>query len=113
MLDGVPAFALGAYEGALRRAIVAMKHGVRDPLDSFVELLDAAPIAGAIVPLPTTRSRAAQRGFDQAVELARRVARRRGVPCSELLRKRGRPQEGLGRTQRLHAAGRFALCGTL
>jgi predicted amidophosphoribosyltransferase len=109
-LDGIPGFALGAYDGALRRAIVAMKNGERDPLDSFAELLAArAPLEGALVPLPTSRARRAERGFDQGVELARRIAARRGVPCAELLEKRGAPQEGLGRSARLAAAGRFRL----
>ena len=77
-VDGVPAFALGAYEGPLRRAVVAMKRGERDPLDVLAGLLAArAPVIGDIVPLPTSRGRSAARGFDQSVELARRVAQRR------------------------------------
>ena len=103
-------FALGAYDGALRRAIVAMKHGERDPLEAFADLLAArAPLDGALVPLPTSRARRAERGFDQSVELARRVAARRGVPCAELLDKRGAAQEGLRRRERLAATGRFRL----
>ena len=108
-VDGIPAFALGGYEGALRDAVVAMKRGERDPLDAFATLLDAAPLAGVLVPLPTTRRRAAQRGFDQSTLLARMVAARRGVSCLELLEKRGRPQEGRDRAARLAAAGRFRL----
>ena len=109
-LDGSPAFALGAYDGALRRAVVAMKNGERDPLDAFAELLAArAPLDGALVPLPTSRARRAERGFDQSVELARRVAVRRGVACAEVLDKHGRPQEGFGRRERLAASGRFRL----
>jgi predicted amidophosphoribosyltransferase len=109
-VDGVPAFALGAYEGALRRAVVAMKRGERDPLDVLGALLAArAPLIGEIVPLPTSRGRSAERGFDQSVELARRVALRRGVPVAELLRKRGAPQDGRSRLARLRAAGRFRL----
>jgi predicted amidophosphoribosyltransferase len=109
-LDGIPAFALGAYDGALRRAIVAMKAGERDPIDAFAELLVArAPLEGALVPLPTSRARRAERGFDQSVELARRVAACRGVACAELLEKRGPPQEKRGRRERLAAAARFRL----
>lgn len=111
-LDGIPAFALGSYDGALRRAVVAMKAGERDPLDAFAELLAArAPLDGTLVPLPTSRARRAERGFDQSVELARRVAVRCGIPCAELLEKRGAAQEGLGRSARLAAAGRFRLRG--
>jgi predicted amidophosphoribosyltransferase len=108
-IDGIPAFALGSYEGALRSAIVAMKRGARDPLDAFAALLERAPLAGALVPLPTTRRRIAERGFDQSVELARRLAARRGVPSVELLAKHGRPQEGRNRVDRLAARDRFRL----
>jgi predicted amidophosphoribosyltransferase len=108
-LDGVPGFALGPYDGALRAAIVAMKRGARDPLDAFVTLLERAPISGALVPLPTTGRRVAERGFDQSVVIARRLATRRAIACVELLRKHGRPQAGRGRNERLAAHGRFRL----
>lgn len=108
-VGGIPAYALGAYDGSLRRAVVAMKRGVRDPLDAFAALLAEAPLAGTLVPVPTTRLRAAERGFDQSVELARRIADARGVPYAALLRKRGRPQAGRRRAERLAARGRFGL----
>lgn len=107
-VDGIPAFALGPYEGALRRAIVAVKHGERDPLDPLGELLAVrAPVIGAVVPVSTSPARRAERGFDQSVELARRIARRRGLPCLEPLRKRGAAQDGRSRAARLRATGRF------
>jgi predicted amidophosphoribosyltransferase len=107
LLDGIPAFALGSYEGALRRAVVAMKRGERDPLAVFAQLLAAAPVDGTLVPLPTSRARADGRGFDQAVVLARLVARERGIPLAEVLVKRGGAQEGRGRHARLAATDRF------
>ncbi len=100
-LDGVPGFALGPYEGTLRRAVLALKCGQRDPLDALAALLERAPAAGVLVPVPTTRRRAAQRGFDQSVELARRLAARRSLPWAVLLAKHGRAQAGLGRAERL------------
>ena len=108
-IDGVPAFALGSYDGPVRRAVVAMKHGERDPIDAFAALLDRAPIVGTLVPVPTSRGRAAQRGFDQSVELARRIATRRDAPFAQLLQKRGPAQDGLTRARRLLSAGRFTL----
>ena len=109
-IDGIPAFALGEYDGVLRRAIVAMKRGERDPLDAFAALLAArAPFDGTLIPLPTTHVRAAQRGFDQSVQLARLLSVRCGIGCAEVLVKRGRPQAGLGRRARLAASGRFRL----
>lgn len=112
-IDGIPAFALGAYEGPLRHAVVAMKRGERDPLDVLAALLAArAPVIGDIVPLPTSRGRSAARGFDQSVELARLLAQRRNLTCAELLRKRGAPQDGRSRLARLRAAGRFRLAAS-
>jgi len=110
-VDRTPGFALGFYEGALREAIVAMKRGERDPLDAFAALLAArAPLHdGVVVPVPTSRGRAAQRGFDQSVELARRLAARGAARCAEPLLKRGGPQAGRGRAGRLAARGRFRL----
>ena len=109
-VDGVTGFALGPYEGALRRAIVAMKHGERDPLDAFADLLAArATIDGTLVPLPTSRDRARNRGFDQAVELARRLAGRRNVPYAHVLQKQRGPQAGLNRQDRLASVNRFQI----
>ena len=109
-LAGIPAFALGAYEGALRRAVVALKNGERDPLDAFAALLAArAPLGPALIPLPTSRGRVLDRGFDQSVELARRLAALCGVACCEVLEKRGAPQAGRNRRRRLAAAGAFRI----
>ena len=110
-LDGIPGFALGAYEGALRRAVIAMKRGERDPLDVFAALLHAgAPtLSGTLVAVPTTRRRVAARGFDQGFALAQRLGVLRELPAQRLLHKRGSPQEGRGRVERLAATGRFSL----
>jgi len=109
-VDGVPAFALGAYEGGLRRAIVAVKHGERDPLHALGALLAArAPVVGVLVPMATSPARRAERGFDQSVELARGVAAQRGLACVEPLRKRGAAQDGRSRAARMRVTGRFRL----
>jgi len=110
-VDGIPGLAAGAYDGVLRRAIVAMKRGERAYLDAFVPFLARHVPAGAIlVPLPTTWRRRNARGFDQALELARRTALACGASTCPVLRKRGSAQRGLGRSARLEARGRFAVC---
>lgn len=86
-----------------------MKRGERDPLDVFATLLARAPLEGVLVPLPTARRRSAERGFDQAVSLARRLAACRGIALAEILTKHGRAQEGRGRRERLAAFGRFRI----
>jgi uncharacterized protein (DUF427 family)/predicted amidophosphoribosyltransferase len=102
--------AAGSYDGLLRRAVVAMKRGERAYLDSFARLLADVVAAGVpLVPLPTSGRRRAQRGFDQAVELARRLAALRGGACCDVLVKRGIAQRGLGRRARLAAGGRFGI----
>jgi len=111
-IDGVAAFALGEYAGKLRHAIVAMKRGERDPLDAFTALLaERVAFADPLVPLPTSRGRADQRGFDQTVELARRLAARGAATSVEALDKRGGAQAGRGRTERLSTAQRFRVRG--
>jgi predicted amidophosphoribosyltransferase len=108
-LGDTPACAVASYDGALRAAIVAMKRGERDPLEPLAALFDRVPIAATLVPVPTSRARSGQRGFDQAVQLARRVARRRSIPLAEVLVKHGGAQAGRGRAARLEAAGRFSV----
>lgn len=64
----------------------------------------AQPMPSIVVPVPLSPQRLAERGYDQAWELARRVARRLALPAEAgLLRRRfdGRHQVGLSRSQRL------------
>jgi predicted amidophosphoribosyltransferase len=99
-----------AYDGIVRDAVLALKRGERAPLDPLGELLAALVPAGVtLIPLPTGRRRAALRGFDQARALAQRVVAQRGGRLVEALRKRGPPQHGRSRVERLAASGRFAL----
>ncbi|GAC1426398.1 MAG: hypothetical protein NVSMB5_20950 [Candidatus Velthaea sp.] len=109
-IGDVPVLAAGSYELLFRRAIVAMKRGERAYFDAFAALLArTVPPGVTLVPLPTTRGRAARRGFDQSVELTLRAALRAGVPWQNALEKHGAPQHGLLRAQRLESHGRFRL----
>lgn len=102
--------AAGDYGGVLRDAILAVKRGERACLTPLAALLaPLVPEGRVLVPVVTTRGRAAERGFDQARELASRVARERGGTCADVLRKRGAPQHGRARGERLRAEGRFRL----
>jgi predicted amidophosphoribosyltransferase len=109
-LGGLPVRAAVEYAGPVRDAIVAMKRGERAFLDPLAALVAPLVPAGALlVPVRTTGRRSAERGFDQAVALALRVARQRDASCVDVLRKRGGPQRGRGRTERLAATGRFSV----
>jgi ComF family protein len=81
--------AVGAYEGALRAVIHALKYQGRRSLarplgrlmrDRGADVLDGAY---AVVPVPLHRSRRRQRGFNQAADLAKHV----GLPALVALRR--------------------------
>ena len=71
----------------------------------MVEVLADAPRPDALVPLPLHPSRLRQRGYDQALELARPVARALGLPLRTDLLRRVRataPQSELDAASRRH-----------
>ena len=107
---GTPVRAACVYDGIVREAILALKRGERAYLDPLAALLAPLVEPGvAIVPLRTSRRRAAMRGFDQAVELAKRVADMRSGWVDDVLEKRGPAQHGSGRAGRFAVAGRFRI----
>ncbi len=107
---GLVVRAAALYRGTAIDAVLAMKRGQRDVLDPLGALVaQLVPASAVLVPAVTLRRRAAERGFDQARELARRAAALSGARWCDVLRKRGRPQRGLGRAGRLAAHGRFRL----
>ena len=91
---------IGAYDGALRAVIHALKYDGRRSLAPMMrqrghEMLDAAACA---IPVPLHRSRLRHRGFNQAGDLARHI----GLPVVHALR-RTRPtatQTGLAAARR-------------
>jgi ComF family protein len=81
---------------------------------SFPEAVkEASSGADLVLPVPLDRARLRNRGFNQAVVLAREVSTLLGVPMylDVLLRTRsGRPQAGLkGRERRRNVRGCFSL----
>ena len=116
-VGGLPCMALGPYEGALRRAVLAMKAGRRDVVAALGALIADALAAelrvpAILVPVPTTRRRSRMRGFDQATALAAAVARAGGPPCVPALeRSGGVAQHGRSRAGRLGLARRFTYAG--
>ncbi|MDH4390334.1 MAG: ComF family protein [Aquabacterium sp.] len=74
--------------------------------DALVDVLKhqhGLPAVHWVLPVPLSPARLAERGYNQAWELARRIARRRGLQARAgwLLRLRDTPhQVGLGRTAR-------------
>jgi ComF family protein len=113
-LPALPVLALGAYRAGLRRAILSLKYGRRDVAVALGALMAerAAPLlppGRILVPVPTTRARRAERGFDQGSLLAEALGRASGLPVLALLRQTaGDAQRGRSRAERLEAWGRFA-----
>jgi ComF family protein len=82
---GLDAMAIAwIYDGAVRRAVHSMKYRrrrrVADALGDALAAALVAPPADALVPVPLHAERMAERGFNQAEELARRLGRRWGLP---------------------------------
>jgi ComF family protein len=71
--------------------------------ERLFEAVSESPRPQLIVSPPSTRERLRERGFNPALEIAKRVARQAGVPCAigGLARSRPTtPQPGLGRAAR-------------
>lgn len=102
----------GAYEGVLERAVRMFKfEGVRaaaEPLAAVVVAqLPVMSVDTVVVPLPTALPRVRRRGYDQAVLLARALARECGLRfATPLARLNDTRQLGASRSERLLQAKR-------
>jgi ComF family protein len=111
------AASFGMYEGALRSLIHLFKYSgmkpLSKPLAAYLERTIPIDTAfDAIVFVPLYWRRKWRRGFNQAELLARHVARRRGLPVLNALRRKRATatQAGLASAgRRRNVAGAFAL----
>ena len=114
-LPGLPAArAAIVYDHRARRLISAFKDTGRVRLaERLAQLIVEAvprPQVTALVPVPLTRRRRAERGFNQSALIARAVAAIWDLPVAEVLERTrdGRPQRGQGgRARRSGLAGTF------
>jgi ComF family protein len=86
--DFTLARACGAYEGALRASIIELKrrpHAAPRLVRQLHQVQQSAPLSAAeiIIPVPLHPVRERERGFNQAVILARELARLSGLPLDE------------------------------
>ncbi len=112
-----------AYGPPLDRLLQALKYGGRlelaRPLGErlAVSWLAAGPPPELLLPVPLHPRRLRQRGFNQALELARAAARRAGLPLAPHLLRRIRdtlPQAALdARARRANVRGAFVLAAGL
>jgi predicted amidophosphoribosyltransferase len=88
------------YDGAGRELVARLKYRngrsalgwLADGMAALIPVAERTAI-DVVTWAPTTRKRAATRGFDQAELLARRVASRLGVCCQRLLERRASPPQ--------------------
>jgi len=107
--------AVGLYGGVLARIVIAFKfHGydiLAEPASRLMAEATADTACDSIVPVPSTRSRNRERGYDPALLLAQGIASRIGRPLLPLL-KRARetvPQSSLAASERrANVHGAFA-----
>ena len=101
--------AYGAYEGALRAAVLALKDGRRDVAEALADrIAPLLPSGTILVPIPTTAKRERVRGIDGVRLVAQRAADRTGARLAPALKQlRGDAQRGRSRGERLAARGRF------
>jgi ComF family protein len=85
--------AIGEYDGALRAIVHAIKYeGRRSLARPLARLMrargaDVLDDAGCLIPVPLHSSRRRERGFNQAADLARQLARQLDLPVREALRR--------------------------
>jgi ComF family protein len=115
-------YAVGFYEGSLRHAIHQFKFngkiGLDRPLGNLLNQAIPADLAvDLVVPVPLQRKRLQQRSYNQALLLAREVAKSRQWPVNyKLLTKVGETesQQGLTAGERIkNLRGAFQLQGDL
>ncbi len=112
--------ALWRYRFPVDRLVLALKYGGRLPLARAFGTALAARVAGrpvdAVVPMPLAPPRLRQRGFNQAMEIARALARETGatVASDRVVRVRDTPpQADLPHDGRVaNVRGAFACAGT-
>jgi predicted amidophosphoribosyltransferase len=107
-----PARSYAAHDGAVVRAIVMLKFERMEPLGAWsaerlwemVKREGSALAADVVVPVPLDRRRERERGYNQADLVARRLAKRLGLPYRAVLLLRTPPPRQTG-TQPLRALG--------
>lgn len=112
-------YALGLYQGVLRKAIHQLKFNNRVLLDRALgELLDRVIPAtieyDLLVAVPLAQQRLRQRSFNQSLLLARELAKHRRRPVAvDLLEKNSEtlPQHGLGAVERHRNLNGVFQCG--
>lgn len=98
--------ATAIYEGLAKKLVHTMKYeraktAAKVIAERMNQTLDLPPDV-TLVPVPTASSRVRIRGYDQAVLIGKELSKLSGLPCVQLLQRRGQQRQvGQTRTQRL------------
>jgi ComF family protein len=114
-LSGVSVWAPVAYAGPARDLVRALKfRGARGVADAMAAqmaanappgLLDDEPAGVTLVPVPLHPRRLRSRGYNQAAEIARALARRTGLGLADCLVRSGGAATQVGRDRAERSAG--------
>lgn len=112
-------YAWGNYSDALKSVIHALKY--ERAYQAAHNLADSIPLPtiflknAAVVPVPTTPSRVRQRGYDQAVLLAKALGPRLQLPVVQLLHRTGSQHQvgATGTERRSQLSGVFKTSGSV
>lgn len=109
-LGGVSSWSMRPHRGLARTLVLRLKHGAESRAAEALATLyrDRPPIFPdlpknmVVTWVPSPKIRIRERCVDHGQVLARAIAKEAGLPCEELLRRRGndRPQAQLRRMQR-------------
>lgn len=96
----------GQYDEAARQLVHALKFGraraAADILASYMSEVAPTGFRALVVPVPTASSRRRQRGYDQAILIARSLARSKSYTMKTSLKRRGQSRQvGQKRQERL------------
>jgi ComF family protein len=89
---------VGERDGTLQRLIglykfERAKSAYRSLGDLLLDILPELPVGTVIVPIPTTASRARERGYDHMLLIAKYIARKRGLKCQQLVRRQTKTKQ--------------------
>jgi ComF family protein len=110
-----PVRSAALHDGVAREIITRLKFGGERHLAKVAAWLVSTRLrnwagdAGLLVPMPLSRRRRRERGFNQSLQIARWLSRDWSIPLGRILgRRHSRPQTGLGKRERmLNVAGRY------
>lgn len=112
------AWLVGERDGVLQRLIGLYKFerakaAYRSLGDLLLEVMPQLPSNTIIVPIPTTSSRIRERGYDHMLLIAKYIAKKRNLRCSQLIERKNNTKQrhASAKKRQQQAANAFMLVG--